>query len=64
MEPLNPTLSLLCKLGSLAVHVEEMLSYNGHAFDRAAMEGLIEDEEVQQWLTKMSDLALVPLKRK
>lgn len=63
MEPLNPTPSLLCKLGSLAVHVEKMLSYNGHVFDRVAMVGLIEDEEVQRWLKEMDQLALVPRKR-
>ena len=62
MEPLNPTPSLLCKLGSLAVHVDEMA--DGHAFDRAAVQSLLEDEEVQQWLKEMDQLALVPRKRK
>ena len=61
--PLNPTPSLLCKLGSIAVHVEEMFSVTGHGFDRAAIEGLIRDSEVQEWLKLMDELAMLPRKR-
>lgn len=63
MEPLNPTLSLLGKLGSLAFHAGEMLSHEYHAFDRAAIQSLLDDEEVKQWLKEMDQLALIPLKR-
>jgi hypothetical protein len=38
IDTLQAKLSLLLKLGSIAVHAEEMLSPGGHACDRAALE--------------------------
>lgn len=60
----NPSPALLCKLGSIAVHVEEMLSPDGHAFDRIALDNLLKDEEVKAWLKEMDRLAMLPKKRK
>ncbi len=60
---LHPSASLLCKLGSIAVHVEEMLSPDGHAFDKTAIDGLLADAEVRDWLDRMAALALVPERR-
>lgn len=60
----HPPISLLAKLGSIAVHAEEMLSPGGHSFDRAAIEGLLTDAEVMDWIGEMSKVALVPVKRK
>lgn len=62
-DPLKPTLSLLTKLGSLVVHMEEIMSPTGHVFDRAAIEQLLNDTEVKFWLARMDDLALLPVKR-
>lgn len=62
--PLQPAPGLLCKLGSIAVHVDEMLSAGGHQFDRIATENLIWDSEVQEWLRAMDGLAMIPKKRK
>jgi hypothetical protein len=62
-DPLKPSPALLAKLGSIVVHVDEGFSTKGHAFDIAAMQALIDDDEVQHWLGQMSDFALVPLKR-
>lgn len=59
--PLKPDLSLLCKLGSIAIHVEEMLSEKGHGFDRIALQGCLKDREVQEWLKAMG--VYLPLKR-
>lgn len=61
---LNPSPSLLCKLGSIAVHVQEMLSDDGHAFDRAALDTLLDDPEVIAWLEQMDAAAMVPRKRR
>lgn len=61
--PLKPQVSLLSKLGSIAVHAEELLSPEGHAFDRSAIEGLLRDPEVRGWIDLMRDLALLPAKR-
>lgn len=60
-DPLKPTLSLLVKLGSIAVHVDELFSPSGHSFDKTALEQLLNDEEVEQWIKEMG--AWMPLKR-
>jgi hypothetical protein len=61
---LSPGAGLLCKLGSIAVHAEEMVSPDGHTFDRVALEQLLADPEVKEWLTLMDAAAMVPKKRK
>lgn len=60
---LKPSVSLLVKLGSIAVHAEEILSPKRHQFDVDAINALLSDEEVKQWLAKMSLLAFLPVKR-
>jgi hypothetical protein len=59
-----PDVGVLAKLGSIAVHVDEMLSDDGHAFDRMALQQLLADADVQQWLKQMDAKALLPKKRK
>jgi len=63
--PLKPDLGLLCKLGSIAVHVDEgiIAEGQGHPFDTAALESLISDQEIVDWLVEMDKLALIPKKR-
>jgi len=61
VDPLKPSISLLCKLGSIAVHVEELLSPKGHAHDKAALETLLEDNEVKTWIKNMGPY--MPVKR-
>lgn len=61
--PFNPAPALLCKLGSIAVHVEEMFSPKGHEFDRVALASLLADPEVKAWLAEMDALAMLPKKR-
>lgn len=61
LDPLRPSLSLLVKLGSIAVHIEELASDNGHAFDRVAVQQLLVDPEVTTWLKSMG--AFMPVKR-
>ena len=56
-------LSLQCKLGSIVVHAEEMLSPKGHAFDKVALTTLLNDPEVRLWLMEMQKESLVPVKR-
>lgn len=58
-----PGTVLLCKLGSIAVHAEELLSPDGHEFDREVLRALLADEEVKAWLADMTKLAMVPVKR-
>jgi hypothetical protein len=62
-DPLKPSVSVLCKLGSIAVHTRELLSAGGHPFDKAALETLLEDKQVKMWLESMGSLALVPKER-
>ena len=62
-DPLKPAVSVLCKLGSIAVHVQEMLSAKGHHFDKVALESLMMDKEVIGWLYDMDKMAMLPKKR-
>ena len=59
----KPALSLLVKLGSIAVHAEEILSPHRHQSDLAAIKALLDDGEVKTWLSQMSKAALLPVKR-
>lgn len=61
-EVMNPPMSLLVKLGSLAVHVEEMLSAKGHDYDRNAIQTLLDDPEVKEWLAAMDKMSFLPKK--
>ena len=60
---LKPPATLLVKLGSLAVHIEEMLSEKGHRFDMSAIESILGDPEVKAWLKEMGKMALLPVRR-
>jgi len=62
-DTLHPSPALLAKLGSILIHAEEMLSAKGHHFDAATLFGLLNDSDVQEWLSKMDKLALLPKKR-
>ena len=61
--PLSPSATLLCKLGSIVVHADELLSPAGHEFDRTVILSLLADPEVAQWLLDMNALAMLPVKR-
>lgn len=61
--PLNPTPSVLCKLGSIIVHAEEASSPGGHPFDVVALRQLLADPEVAAWMEGMRAMAMLPLKR-
>jgi hypothetical protein len=63
MTMLQPSPALLCKLGSIAVHAQELLSPGGHEFDRAALGTLFSDAEVRAWLADMDAAAMVPKMR-
>lgn len=63
MNALSPPPTLLAKLGSIAIHVEEFLSDNGHPFDKEALVPLLLDVEVREWFREMRKLALLPEKR-
>ena len=61
---LNPSPALLCKLGSILVHVEEMQSSDGHAFDKLALGQLLADDEVAEWREVMDNMGMLPKKRR
>ena len=60
-DPMKPSVILLCKLGSIAVHTEEALSPNGHPYDFEAVNLLLADVEVQDWIKEMG--VFLPKKR-
>lgn len=61
---LNPSPALCAKLGSIAVHAAEILSSNGHHFDRLALETVMRDPEVAEWLAQGRKLAMIPEMRR
>lgn len=50
---LRPSMSLLCKLASIAAHAQEGLGPGGHEFDFVALRQLMADAEVKAWLDEM-----------
>ena len=56
-------LGLFASLGSLAVHVDEALSPDGHRFDALAMQGITAQPNVQQFVGALQAQGLVPEKR-
>jgi len=63
VNPLEPSLSLIVKLGSIVVHADEATSPGAHELDVRAIRAGLADEEVSEWLDKMNALALLPVKR-
>lgn len=59
---LNLPLSLAVKLGSLAVYAGEYLSPSRSSYDLNAIETLVDDPEVNEWLDKFQP-GLLPVKR-
>ena len=62
-DALKPTPALLCKLASVAVHADEMMSPNGHHLDRTALLSALGDADVKAWLTAMTAMGMAPVKR-
>lgn len=58
-----PPVGLLCKLGSIIVHMDEGAGAGGHDFDWTAARSLLADREVQQWLKGMDAKGLLPKRR-
>ncbi len=69
-EALNPSPSLLAKLGSLFVHAEEFIEtansgdLKAAQFDLEAMRGLLVDPDLRQWRDEMKAMCMLPEKRK
>lgn len=55
--------TLWLKLGSIAVHAEELLSADGREADKQAILGLLADAEVRRFLTAPANQVLLPRKR-
>lgn len=55
--------TLLIKLGSIAIHIEELLSPKGHELDKEALKTLLEDKEVRIFLEDPKMKVFFPIKR-
>lgn len=60
-ETLQPKPTLLCKLGSIAVHADEFFGPGGYGVDAVALQALLRDHEVQRWIRSMG--LMLPKKR-
>jgi hypothetical protein len=63
MDVMKPSATLIAKLGSIVVHMDEATDFLGHHFDVIAMRQLVADPEVQSWLYGLRLHAMVPVKR-
>lgn len=63
-DPFKPTPSLLVKLGSIIVHMEELHGPNGHEYDQQALNTVRNDPEVVEWFNAMNRMAFLPVKRR
>jgi hypothetical protein len=63
MNPLSPPASVIVKLGSIARHVEELCGPQPHVLDQHALEALLGDPEVQEWMKAADGVALLPVPR-
>lgn len=61
-EPIK--LTLVVKLASIAVHIEEAASSDGHHWDWATIQSLLTDPEVRGFLDDPNNKVFLPLKRK
>ena len=61
-DPLKPELQVLMKLGSIVVHTDEFFSSDGHGFDKTVLEGLLQDQQVKDWIIAMGPM--LPKKRR
>jgi hypothetical protein len=59
----TPTPAVAVALASLAVHAQEALGPNGHAFDLTAMEGCLNAPGVREYLDQLGELGLLPVTR-
>lgn len=60
---IHPPMAVLVALGSLAVHIEEYLSKDGHPNDKIAIQSLLAGAELRAFLRDMDRLAFLPKKR-
>jgi len=59
----TPRVTLLVKLGSIAVHADEFTSDEGLPVDGSAIRSGLEDSEVKEWIKAMTKLGLLPVQR-
>lgn len=59
----SPPIGLLCKLGSIVVHVDEATGDRPHEYDWTAIRALLADREVQGWIEGMTKAGFMPVKR-
>lgn len=63
IKEIQPSKEVLIKLGSLVVHIEEYLSEKSSEYDKITIQALLADQDLQDWVSKLDELALVPKKR-
>jgi hypothetical protein len=63
MDALKPTPGLLCKIVSVIVHADELREPGAHEFDKVALEKVLDDPEVKEWVEAMTKAGFAPIKR-
>lgn len=60
---IQANLQQLVKLGSIARHVEELMSDDGRAIDKQVIDGLLDDPDVKKIMDELDEAGLLPVKR-
>lgn len=63
MDATKPSLSVIVKLGSIVVHVDELLSPDGRNLDKEVILNLMKDTEVKEWIAAATKAGFLPVKR-
>lgn len=64
IDPFQPSVPLLVKLGSIIVHFDEFTTPGkGHEYDHHTAQQLLKDPEVAEWMDAMRNMAMLPIKR-
>lgn len=62
-DPLQPGPAILAKLASVVVHIDEHNGPNGHKNDMEAINSLLQDAELADWIVAMQELGMAPARR-
>lgn len=59
----TPSLPLLVKIGSALIHAKEFMGTAGHPLDKTALDALLDDADVKEWLQRGVSASLLPMPR-
>lgn len=62
-DPLKPDAGVIIRAASIIQHFDEYTRPGGHAFDLTSARSLLEMPDMQQWMSELDAMTLLPKKR-